>query len=144
VNHQCTNCRAVLPPERRSPLCLVCWPEWQRSRNRDKVRVFRNRAREARANPPATQGSRPPNAAELAWLDWLNLGLAEPVRQVQRLIDSGRPTSDPEVVRLATRILERYDSSRDEFEARARPRPDCENLTESWRGYFESVRRLLQ
>jgi hypothetical protein len=141
VTRQCVGCGIVLPPEGRSPHCERCRLDYQRQRNREKVWAFRARVREAGASQAAAQGSRSPSDEELTWLDAINLGLEEPIRRVHELLDSGRSTSDSEVIALAAGALRRYDALRDEFEAQVSE--DSAALAASWRGYFESVRRAL-
>jgi hypothetical protein len=142
VTRQCVGCGSALPPERRSPHCEGCWPEYQRQRNREKVWAYRNRARQAIVNQPAAQESRPPNEDEFGWLEAVGLGLYGPVRGAQNLLDSGRDITDPEVRQLAWEALQQFDAYRDEFEAEVGP--ETEQIAASWRGYFESIRRLFQ
>jgi len=142
VTRQCVGCDTVLAPERRSPHCERCWVEYQRQRNREKVWAYRNRAREALANQAPVQESRPPNEDEFAWLEAVGLGLHGPVRGAQDLLDSGRDVTDPEVRQLAYDALRQYDANRDAFETEVGP--ETEGIAASWRGYFESVRRLFQ
>lgn len=141
--HQCVGCGSVLPRERRSPRCERCWIDYQRQRNRAKVWAYRERARLARASSPTPEETRLPNEEELSWLQWLNLGLAEPIRRIVELVGSGRPESDPEVAQLAMGVLQRYDSLRRDFEERVRLRPDPTDLAASWRGFFESIRNVV-
>jgi hypothetical protein len=144
VSAQCVGCGTVLPPERRSPRCPRCWMEYQRDRNRKKVRQYRARLREARVNVPAGGEERLPNEGELDWLYELGLGLSEPIDTMIELLRSGRKIDDPQVVQLAADALRRYDDLRADFDDRARSRSDPENLADSWRGFFESVRRALR
>jgi hypothetical protein len=143
VTRQCTNCAAFLPPERRSPLCAVCWPVWQLSRNREKVRAFRARTYAARAAYMLSAEDYTPHAEDYNWLDSLDLGLAEPICEVQNLIESGTPISDPDVARRLREILTQYDQRAADLEAASHSWEDPEGSAVVWRGYFQSVRRAL-
>jgi hypothetical protein len=59
-------------------------------------------------------------------------------------MESGSSVSDPEIAQLLRRTLQRYDEVQAEFETRAQLHPGPTMYAETWRGYFESVRRLFQ
>lgn len=82
-----------------------------------------------------------PDEEELEWLQWLNLDLADPMRQATDWIMSGRTIDDPEVASALVGALESYDEYRAEFERRARLRRDPKPFAARWRVYFESIRR---
>lgn len=141
---QCAGCGTCLLPERRSELCPSCWLDYQRQRNREKVRAFRARQRIEVAPPAPSDQNRLPTADEFQWLDGLDLGLAVPVSQASNLLDEGRGTDDPEVRELLVSMLARYDALRADFESRAASIPDPEDRAGGWRWFFESVRRVYQ
>jgi|HubBroStandDraft_1064217.scaffolds.fasta_scaffold12060_5 hypothetical protein len=138
---QCVGCGTALAPERRSPHCERCRVDYQRQRNRGKVSAYRNRLREALASQANATESRAPNEEEFAWLGAINLGLEEPIRRVHELLKAGKGVSDPEVVQLARGALQQYDSLRNEFDTEVTA--ESEAIAASWRGYFESIRKVL-
>lgn len=154
---QCALCQSVLPAGWRPLFCSTCRPAYQRERNRAKVAAFRERRRsgattyergserEPSTSParPSEDSGRPPNESEINWLQGLNLGLAGPVRQAFDLLSAGRTIRDPEVQGLARWIVARYDLMRPMLDQRASLLPDPEHLAESWRGFFESMRRRV-
>lgn len=160
VRRQCALCQAVLPTDWRPPLCPTCRLAYQQERNRANVRAYRERRRAAAAtylpglradgpvapetpDTPSEDETHSPTESDLTWLAGLNVGLAQPVRQALNLLSTGRDVQDPQVLELARWIVARYDLMRPMFDERARLWPDPENRAEAWRGFFESVRRLV-
>lgn len=136
---QCRGCGTVMPPERRSPFCERCWIEHNKARNLAKTHASRERTRAWDEHPASDLLGQ----EDLAWLDWLNLGLAEPARRMLELERGGRGAPDGEWAETGRGVLQLYDELRPAFEERARLRPDPEHSGPNWRRFFESLRYFL-
>jgi hypothetical protein len=143
MNRQCAACGTPLPVGARSPYCLPHYLEHQKERNRAKVRAYRERARNAPPSPPNPDQPHLPTEVDLGWLDWMDSDLGRTIRRVVGMLNGGRGTDDPEVIELAGRALQRYDSIQAAIEDRARPQQGGDWQITNWRGFFESVRRVF-
>jgi hypothetical protein len=140
MNPQCLTCGSLLPEGARSPYCLPHYLEHQKARNRAKVRAYRERARNG---PPNPDQPHLPTEVDLGWLDWMDPELGGTIRRVVGMLNGGRTTDDPEVIELAGRALQRYDSIQAAIEDRARPQEGGDWQITNWRGFFDSVRRAF-
>lgn len=134
MTRQCSDCGTLLAEESRSPRCPRCWDDHQRARNRANVSALRKR----RADQISF-----PTEEEIVWLDGVNPRLAEAVWDLGELIQSGRPSNDPELISSARTALERYDADREGFERQAAVQPDPKGYTQAWRDFFEFIRGAL-
>lgn len=144
MTRKCLGCSTVLFEGGRRPRCPRCWADRERARNRAKVRAFRKRVNDYRPYLEGTKGPHLPTGNDLEWLDWLNLGLAEPVWNLCEAIRRGSAPYHEEVRNLDRIALERYDSVREEFEARAAQAPQVANLWGQWRAFFEQLREAIR
>jgi hypothetical protein len=144
MTRQCAGCGTLLPEEGRSPRCPRCWAERERQRNLEKVQAFRQRRRDYRPTLNGPEGPHLPNKNDLGWLQWLNLDLVEPIRNVCELIRRGKAPYHDDVLAHARVALERYDGQREEFEARVLQAPQAANLWNEWRSFFEQFREAVE
>jgi len=144
TTHQCVGCGTLIQPDRHSPYCPNCRPSHQLTRNREKVRAFRERVREAGAVSDVAPENRLPNEDELQWLDWLDQNLANPIRAVVERRAGGCGLDDPEVKEYALEALDDYDARRAELHEMAAQYPESKNVAEVWWGFFESIRRAYR
>jgi hypothetical protein len=144
MTRQCVGCSTVLPDPGRSPRCPRCRAEHDRARNKKKIRDYRQRTREYQPTLGGSEDPHLPTWPEIQWLNWLELDLADPVREVVGGIRLGTQPYHPEVVAHARIAVERYDGNREEFESRVLQQPGKADLWAQWRGFFEQLRGLLE